>query len=84
MTKKLSDIKLNRERRIELKKHPKLRGRIVEKFGSITEFSKTIGKTRTNTSQKLNDKTGFSKEDMKEWGELLDIPFEEYGIFFLD
>ena len=56
----------------------------MEKFGSITDFSKAVGKTRTNISQKLNDKTGFSKDDMKEWGELLDIPFEEYGMFFLD
>lgn len=62
--------------------YSKLRGRIVEKFGSIEAFS---GKTKVSyisVSKKLNNKAPISRDDMIEWSRLLDIPIEEYGVFY--
>jgi hypothetical protein len=33
-------------------------------------------------SLKLNGKTGFSREDMVRWGELLDIDVNDFGAYF--
>lgn len=63
-------------------KYRKLRGRIVEKYGSIQEFSKNLDISTVSISKKLNGKTGFSQPDMNEWAGLLDIKLEEYGEYF--
>lgn len=62
----------------------KLRGRIVEKYGTNAEFAKAIGITPVALSRKLNGKTGFSQDDIREWSspEHLDIKPEEYPEYF--
>ena len=62
--------------------YDKLRGRIIEKFGSQGEFAKKVGISPTSVSLKMTGKTGFSQAEMVWWGELLDIPVEEYGKYF--
>lgn len=60
----------------------KLIGRIVEKYGTRKEFAKALGISENSMSLKLNGKTGFSREDMVRWGELLDIDVNEFGAYF--
>lgn len=63
-------------------KYNKLRGRIVEKYGSQGSFAETLGLSSNSISRKLNCKTGFSQEDMRTWGNLLGISQNEYGEYF--
>ena len=60
----------------------KLRGKIVEIYGSQAAFSKAIGLTQNTLSMKLNGKVDLSKRDMLLWGDLLEIPLEEYPNYF--
>lgn len=60
----------------------KLIGRIVEKYGTRKEFAKVLGISENSMSLKLNGKTGFSREDIVRWGELLDIDVNEFGAYF--
>ena len=60
----------------------KLIGRIVEKYGTRKEFAKVLGISENTMSLKLNGKTGFSREDMVRWGELLDIEVNDFGAYF--
>lgn len=62
--------------------YAKLRGRIVEKFGTIGNFAKAVGLSRQSVSNKLNCEVGFSQEDIEKWAKLLDIRLIEIGIFF--
>ena len=60
----------------------KLRGRIIEKFGSQEKFSEAIGISRVSVSKKLNGNTGFSQEDIEWWARKLEIPSSEYVEYF--
>lgn len=60
----------------------KLRGRIVEKFGSISAFSKALGILPQATSRKLHGKAAFTIDDIEKWSKLLDISREEYGLYY--
>lgn len=62
--------------------YSKLRGRIVEKFGSISNFSDHLKKSRQSTVLKLSNKINFTRDDIIEWSMLLDIPQEDYGLYF--
>lgn len=62
--------------------YSKLRGRIVEKFGTISAFTKALGSSTVTVSAKLNNKSGFSRSDIEHWGELLEIPSTEIGLYF--
>lgn len=62
--------------------YSKLRGRIVEKYGSLTQFSKEISISRTALDYKLHGKIEVSRKDILEWSNLLDIKPEEYGAYF--
>ena len=64
--------------------YSKLRGRIVEKYGSISAFSKHLGKKVQTVSRKLNSDIGFTKDDIIIWCDLLDITKEEIGIYFFN
>lgn len=62
--------------------YSKLRGRIVEKFGTISAFTEALGSSTVTVSSKLNNKSGFSRSDIEHWSELLEIPFVEIGLYF--
>lgn len=65
--------------------YSKLRGRIVEKFGSISAFSEAYGITSVSMSMKLNGKIAFSQDDIMKMSksEFLDIqPNEIHEYFF--
>ena len=65
-------------------KYAKLRGRIVEKYGSISAFSEHLNISLTQVSKKMNGVSGFSQEDIVEWAELLEIDLAEVGTYFFD
>jgi hypothetical protein len=60
----------------------KLRGRIVEKFGSQEKFAIYIGISSTSLSKKMTGATCISQKDIDKWSELLDIDKKDYGIYF--
>lgn len=66
------------------KSFSKLRGRICEKYGTVIAFAEQTSKSRTSVSNKLSGDTDFSREDMIEWGNLLGIAPEEYGVYFFE
>lgn len=60
----------------------KLKGRIVEMFGTQEKFAQFIGKSTVTVSQKLNCAKGFSQKDIEEWAAALNIPKEDYPVYF--
>ncbi len=62
--------------------YAKLRGRIVEKYGSQTKFSDAVGISMTAMNKKMNGKTGISQHDIEQWSELLDIDKSEIPEYF--
>lgn len=64
--------------------YSKLRGRIVEKFGTMSRFAEELGLSLVAVSNKLNNKSGFTRADIEKWATLLDIPSSEYDVYFFD
>lgn len=62
--------------------YAKLRGRIVEKYGTLYSFAEKLGISNVSMSKKLNGKTGFSQQDIEEWAKELEIPKTEYIDYF--
>lgn len=60
----------------------KLRGKIVEKYGSQEKFAEVLEISKNSLSKKMNCKTGFSQSDIIKWSELLGIDSSEYGVYF--
>lgn len=63
-------------------KYNKLRGRIIEMYGSQDNFALKIGISKNSMSRKMNCKTGFSQRDISIWSNLLNICPNEYGEYF--
>lgn len=62
--------------------YQKLRGRIIEKFGTQDAFADALEKDRVFVSRKMNGNVQFSKADISKWCELLDIELSEIGDYF--
>lgn len=60
----------------------KLRGRIVEKYGTLRAFAVALGTSSQIVSRHLSGKSCFTAERMDKWGGLLDITRSEYGEYF--
>ena len=60
----------------------KLRGRIVEKYGSIRVFAEAVGISEVSVSKKMNGRAGFSQKDIENWCDLLEINREEIPDYF--
>lgn len=65
--------------------YSRLRGRIIEKFGSFTAFAVATGQKKSNLSSKLNNKARISSEEMLAWSapDKLDIAPAELYVYFL-
>ena len=63
--------------------YSKLRGRIVEMCGTSIVFAEKVGMSKTTVSQKLNNKVAWSQDDICKSCDVLDIPLERAGEFFL-
>lgn len=55
-------------------KYSKLRGKIVEKFGSITAAADAIKISRVALSRKLSGKSEFTQGEIKKMMGVLEIP----------
>lgn len=60
----------------------KLRGRIIEKFGTLYKFADSISIGYESLSKKLNNIVAISQSDITEWCKLLGIEPEEIGSYF--
>lgn len=62
--------------------YSKLRGRIVEKYGTQSTFSKAMKVSERTLSLKLNGKIFFSQDEIVLAAKLLDISAEEIQLYF--
>lgn len=62
--------------------YAKLKGRIVEKYGSQDKFAEAVNRTSTTVSLKLNNKKNFTQKEIIDWCELLDIDLHDVGDYF--
>ena len=60
----------------------KLRGRIVERFGTIDNFSKAVGRNRSSISRMLNEKAPMDRGDIFLFHTALGIGNDEIGDYF--
>lgn len=63
----------------------KLRGRIIEKYGSYVIFAEAAGISKATLSGKLSNKVRITSEEMVAWSspKMLDIPPAEIPRYFL-
>ena len=64
--------------------YDKLRGRIIEKYGSQEKYADVLGISTNSLSKKMTEKTGFSQKDITIWADLLNIDKAEYGEYFFN
>ncbi len=60
----------------------KIRGKIIEKYGSIENFSKEFGQTATTVGKKLSGKSVWTQSDIMKAQMLLDIPIDKITEYF--
>ena len=60
----------------------KLRGRIVEMYGTQERFAEAIGLSNVSVSKKMTGQTQFSQNDIALWCEKLEIPLSDAGLYF--
>lgn len=60
----------------------KLRGKIIEVFGTYGSFAEALDLSIVTVSNKLNGKTQFSQDDIVAWSDMLSIPYSEAGAYF--
>lgn len=61
----------------------KLKGRIKEKFGTQQAFAEAMEISTVTISMKLNGKIEWKSDEIAKASELLEIPLEEVGIYFI-
>lgn len=64
------------------KTYNKLRGKIVEVFGSQKSFAEALDITEQSVTAKLNGRSEFSQGDIIKWCDLLDINAEHITDYF--
>lgn len=64
--------------------YDKLRGRIVEKYGSQSNFARKMGVHPVSVNQKMLGNVGFTVENIRKWSEMLDISRDEIGAYFFE
>jgi len=62
--------------------YQKLKGRIIEKFGSQEQFASHLSISNQTLSKKMNGRSGFSQADMIKWCRALDIDIKDVGLYF--
>ena len=62
--------------------YSKLKGRIIEKYGSQKQFASQLSISNVTLTRKMTGKAGFSQNDILEWCKALDIDTDEIGLYF--
>ena len=71
-------------------KYNRLKGKIVEKFNTITAFTAELGKRKGHSiaiqyvSGKLSGSVKFTIDDIVLWSEILEIQPDMIGYYFFD
>ena len=60
----------------------KLRGRIVEKYGSCAAFAEAAGCSPGQISRRLNNQTPFDDQEIHAFSKLLEIPESDLATYF--
>ena len=60
----------------------KLKGRIIEKYGSQLNFADAYGISENTLSLKMRNKVRFTSDDIIAISDMLDIPENEIGSYF--
>lgn len=60
----------------------KLKGKIVEVYGTLGNFSKTMGWSEHTNSLKINGKIEWKQREILKACSLLDIPIDEISDYF--
>ena len=60
----------------------KLRGRIIEKYGTQSAFAQAFGVSENTFSCKMNNKVRFNSKDIIKITNMLDIPENEINDYF--
>lgn len=62
--------------------YSRLRGKIVERFGTIESFAQKLGATATTVGRKLSGKSEWTQAEIIKSCELLQIPLPELTAYF--
>lgn len=60
----------------------KLRGRIIEIFGSQAKFADEIGQSEQIITAKLAGRSSFTQDNIVTWSKALEIELSEIGSYF--
>ena len=63
-------------------KNSKLRGRIIERYGTIGAFAEALGLNVSNVSMKLNGHAAWTQKQIDKAAALLGILKREIGTYF--
>lgn len=63
-------------------RYNKLRGRIVEIFGSQSRFAEEIGQSEQNITAKLAGRSSFTQDNIVTWCQALNIDQADIGSYF--
>ena len=64
--------------------YAKLRGRIVEKYGTQGKFAEALGVNQMTVSRKLNCENSFTRNDILIWAKLLSIDRDDIVNYFFE
>lgn len=64
--------------------YSKLKGRIVEKYGTQGKFADALGVHQLTVSRKLNGENSFSRNDILTWAEMLSIDRKDIVSYFFE
>lgn len=64
--------------------YSKLKGRIIEKFGTQGKFALANQLSDRSMSLKLNNGIGLSQEEILKWCSLLDIGYADIPLYFFN
>jgi hypothetical protein len=62
----------------------KLRGRIIEKFGTQGRLAKSLGVSERTLSLKLNNRIFFTQDEIIKISELLNIDSDKIQVYFFE
>lgn len=60
----------------------KLRGRIIEKYGSQNAFAEAVNRSISFVSQYLNGKVNLDQKTIDEWADALEISVPDIPAYF--
>nr|DAJ67040.1 MAG TPA: Protein of unknown function (DUF739) [Caudoviricetes sp.] len=64
--------------------YSKLKGRIIEKYGTQRNFAREMNLSEKTLSSKLKNVTSWKNDDISRACDLLEIPMEEIPVYFFE